>query len=99
MADLKISQLTALTSIDAASTDVLPVVDTSATTTKKISLADVSEYVINDIVFPAGVEDLDDLSDVTAPSPHPFFHHLSSTSASFHLFPFFHLVSSSLFPY
>jgi hypothetical protein len=69
MADLKISQLTALTSIDAASTDVLPVVDTSATTTKKISLADVSEYVINDIVFPAGVEDLDDLSDVTAPSP------------------------------
>jgi hypothetical protein len=69
MADLKISQLTALTSIDAVGADVLPIVDSSVTTTKKISLADVSEYVINDIVFPAGVEDLDDLADVTAPSP------------------------------
>lgn len=45
MADLKISQLTALTSVDAASTDVLPIVDTSATTTKKISLSDVAEHV------------------------------------------------------
>jgi hypothetical protein len=45
MADLKISQLTALTAAAAASTDVLPVVDTSATTTKKISLADVAEFV------------------------------------------------------
>jgi hypothetical protein len=45
MADLKISQLTALTSIDAASTDILPIVDTSATTTKKISLSDVAEHV------------------------------------------------------
>jgi len=69
MADLKISQLTALTSIDAVGADVLPIVDSSATTTKKISLADVSEYVINDITFPAGVEDLDDLSDVTISSP------------------------------
>lgn len=69
MADLKISQLTALTSIDAVGADVLPVVDTSATTTKKISLADISEYVINDIIFPAGVSTLDDLSNVTVPSP------------------------------
>jgi hypothetical protein len=69
MADLKISQLTALTSIDAASTDVFPIVDTSATTTKKISLADVTEFVNDAIVFPAGVEDLDDLGDVAAPSP------------------------------
>lgn len=45
MADLKISQLTALTAITADSADVLPVVDTSATTTKKISLADISEFV------------------------------------------------------
>jgi len=45
MADLKISQLTALTAAGAASTDVLPVVDTSATTTKKISLADLAEFV------------------------------------------------------
>jgi hypothetical protein len=45
MSDLKISQLTALTAINAASTDVLPIVDTSATTTKKISLSDVAEFV------------------------------------------------------
>ena len=45
MADLKISQLSALTAVQAASTDVLPVVDTSATTTKKISLADLAEFV------------------------------------------------------
>jgi hypothetical protein len=45
MADLKISQLTALTAIDVYSTDVLPIVDTSATTTKKVSAADVAEYV------------------------------------------------------
>ena len=61
MADLKISQLTALTSIDAVGADVLPVVDSSAATTKKISLADVSEFVINDIVFPVASQDLDDL--------------------------------------
>lgn len=45
MADLKISQLTALTAIDAAGADIVPIVDSSATTTKKISLADVAEYV------------------------------------------------------
>jgi len=45
MADLKISQLTALTAIDVAGSDVLPIVDTSATTTKKVSAADVAEYV------------------------------------------------------
>ena len=45
MSDLKISQLSALTAVQAASTDVLPVVDTSATTTKKISLADLAEFV------------------------------------------------------
>ena len=45
MADLKISQLTALTAIDVDSTDVLPIVDTSATTTKKVLAADVAEYV------------------------------------------------------
>ena len=45
MADLKISQLTALTAIDVAGSDVLPIVDTSTTTTKKVSAADVAEYV------------------------------------------------------
>ena len=69
MADLKISQLTALTSTDAVGADVFPIVDTSTTTTKKISLADVAEYVIDDIVFPTGVESLDDLADVSVSSP------------------------------
>ena len=45
MADLKISQLTALTAAELAASDVLPVVDTSATTTKKVSALDVAEYV------------------------------------------------------
>lgn len=45
MADLKISQLTALTAANAVAADVLPVVDTSATTTKKIGLGDVAEFV------------------------------------------------------
>lgn len=62
MADLKISQLTALTSIGAASTDVLPIVDISATTTKKISLADLIEFMV-------GGSSIDALSDVTITSP------------------------------
>lgn len=45
MSDLKISQLTALTAVAANAADVLPVVDTSATTTKKISLSDLTEFI------------------------------------------------------
>ena len=55
MADLRISQLTALTAITADGTDVLPLVDTSATTTKKITLADVVEFVVNSEAFSIGV--------------------------------------------
>jgi hypothetical protein len=51
MADLKISQLTALTAAGAASTDVVPVVDTDVATTKKISLADVAEFVASATVI------------------------------------------------
>jgi hypothetical protein len=51
MADKKVSQLTALTAVDAAAADVLPVVDTSATTTKKISLSDVAEFVVGSGTF------------------------------------------------
>lgn len=62
MADLKISQLTALTAVDAATTDVLPVVDTSATTTKKISLSELAEYISTATVItnliPATSDDL-----------------------------------------
>lgn len=45
MADSKISALTALTSSTAATNDVLPIVDTSAVTTKKIGLSDICEFV------------------------------------------------------
>jgi hypothetical protein len=56
MADLKISQLTALTSITADSADVVPVVDTSATTTKKISLADIVEFVLGSGSFTSALD-------------------------------------------
>lgn len=45
MADLKISQLTALTAANAVAADVLPIVDSSVSTTKKIGLGDVAEFV------------------------------------------------------
>lgn len=45
MADSKISALTALTSSTAATNDVLPIVDTSEVTTKKIGLSDICEFV------------------------------------------------------
>jgi hypothetical protein len=49
MADLKISQLTALAAVDAASTDVLPIVDVSATETKKITVANLKTAVAPDL--------------------------------------------------
>ena len=62
MADLKISQLTAITAVDLAGADVLPVVDTSATTTKKVALNDVAEFVASASVvtslIPATTDDL-----------------------------------------
>jgi hypothetical protein len=66
MADLKISQLTALDSGDVASTDVLAVVDVSATQTKKITATDLATYVNG--LAPAGVTTLDGLDDVTITS-------------------------------
>ena len=55
MADLKISQLTALLGAAAADTDVVPVVDVSATTTKKISLSELVEYVVASTAFSGAV--------------------------------------------
>jgi hypothetical protein len=66
VADLKISQLTALDSGDVASTDVLAVVDISATQTKKITATDLATYVNG--LAPAGVTTLDGLDDVTITS-------------------------------
>lgn len=51
MADLKISQLTALTGVLADNADVIPVVDVSATTTKKMSLSELVEYIVSNNVF------------------------------------------------
>jgi hypothetical protein len=45
MADKKISTLTALTAANIVAGDVLPIVDVSATETKKVSVLDVAEYV------------------------------------------------------
>lgn len=55
MSDLKISQLTALLGAAAANTDVLPVVDVSATTTKKISLSELVEFIVASAVFTGAV--------------------------------------------
>lgn len=73
MADTKISGLTSLTGADVASaTDVLPIVDTSVTTTKKITRAqlfDISDSGGGQIVFPAtqnasaGANTLDDYEE------------------------------------
>jgi hypothetical protein len=58
MADLKISQLTALLGSAAADTDVMPVVDISATSTKKITLSELVEYIVNNSVFDGAVQAL-----------------------------------------
>lgn len=44
MADQKISQLTALAAADVAAADVLPIVDTSAGVTKKVTAASMAEF-------------------------------------------------------
>lgn len=69
MADKKITQLDALAEVN--SVDLFLVVDdpSGTPTSKKVAAAAISEFVIDNIVFPTGVEDLDDLGDVTAPSP------------------------------
>lgn len=48
MADKKISELTSLLSTDVAIDDVMPIVDTSATETKKISASDLRSYILPD---------------------------------------------------
>jgi hypothetical protein len=58
MADLKISQLTALLGASAADTDVVPVVDVSATTTKKITLSELVEYIVASGVFSGAVSSM-----------------------------------------
>ncbi len=63
MADLKISQLTALLGSAAADTDVLAVVDVSATTTKKISLTELVEYIVDNSVFSTAVSTLSPTTD------------------------------------
>ena len=69
MADKKITELDALATLN--SVDLfLAVDDPSGTpTSKKVAAAAISEFVIDNIVFPTGVEDLDDLGDVSAPTP------------------------------
>ncbi len=58
MADSKISLLTALAAASVDATDVFPIVDISATTTKKITSADVATYVAGttDITTPLALK-------------------------------------------
>lgn len=51
MADTKISALTALTGANVASDDVLPIVDTSVTTTKKIAASELKIYMSDSPTF------------------------------------------------
>jgi hypothetical protein len=72
MADKKITQLDALAEV--SSVDLFLVVDdpSGTPTSKKVAAAAISEFVIDNIIFPAGVEDLDDLGDVVIASPIQF---------------------------
>jgi hypothetical protein len=63
VADLKISQLTALLGAAAADTDVVPVVDISATATKKITLSELVEYIVASGVFSGAVSSLSPTPD------------------------------------
>lgn len=63
MADSKISLLTALAGANVAGTDVLPIVDVSATTTKKITVDELVVYLGGLATF--DVTSLDDVADVT----------------------------------
>jgi hypothetical protein len=69
MADKKITQLDALTSV--AGPDLFLVVDdpSGTPTSKKVTAANILSYVQDGVVFPFSAEDLDDLGDVAAPSP------------------------------
>lgn len=65
MSDLKISQLTALTAATAALTDVFPLVDISATTTKKITVSDLIDFIVASTAFSTSVDALASAVDFT----------------------------------
>ena len=65
MADLKISQLTALNAATAALTDVFPLVDISATTTKKITVSDLIDFIVASSAFSTSVDALVPTVDFT----------------------------------
>lgn len=46
MSDSRISELTALAASDVAGTDVIPIVDTSATTTKKVTAEGLRDHLV-----------------------------------------------------
>lgn len=66
MADSKISLLTALAGAEVVGTDVFPIVDVSATTTKKITVDELAIYLGTLSTF--DVVALDDVTDVTITS-------------------------------
>jgi hypothetical protein len=62
MANVKITELTALTAADSASTDVLPVVDVSADATKKLAISDLHRSVPDGTLSAPGIAFQSDLN-------------------------------------
>ena len=62
MAQVKITELTALTAADSASTDVLPVVDVSADATKKLAISDLHRSVPDGTLSAPGIAFQSDLN-------------------------------------
>jgi hypothetical protein len=62
MANVKVTELTALTAADSASTDVLPVVDVSADATKKLAISDLHRSVPDGTLSAPGIAFQSDLN-------------------------------------
>jgi hypothetical protein len=62
MANVKITELTALTAADSASTDVLPIVDVSADATKKLAISDLHRSVPDGTLSAPGIAFQSDLN-------------------------------------
>ncbi len=80
MADQKISQLTAITTVDA--TDVLPIVDTSANTTKKVSIKQLkAEAPVQSVAGKTGVVTIE-ATDIDANVSNTEFGYLNGVTSA-----------------
>jgi len=89
MADLKISELTALAGANVVATDVLPIVDVSATTTKKITASELSSYVAS-VAPPLGVRPIaSSVWNIPSPAPLSLDNSFSTSVGRMVAVPFF----------